>query len=143
MRRDHQRAALDRLGLGHHATLEPPLLGTARPEPTGAHTKVSSRFSDCREEKRKDDAVPESSSGQAVDDGQDEEVDGPPSRHPLGSTESQGVGGVGQKSEPESCIGRHHPETGCRVEAVSDPRMQVAVGLVDRQSPGERAQRLP
>ena len=38
-------------------------------------------------EKRKGDAV--------VDDGQDEEVDGHPSKHPLGSIESQGVGCVG------------------------------------------------
>ena len=30
-RRDHQRAALDRLGSGHHAVLEPPLLGPAHP----------------------------------------------------------------------------------------------------------------
>ena len=38
-RRDHQRAALDRAGLGHHAALEPLLLlGPVRPERAGART---------------------------------------------------------------------------------------------------------
>ena len=38
-------------------------------------------------EKRKGDAV--------MNDGQDEEIDRHPCKHPLGSVESQGVGGVG------------------------------------------------
>ena len=51
-------------------------------------------FGQDTKEKRKGDAVPESSSGQAVDDGQDEEVDGHRCKHPLSSVEGQGVGGI-------------------------------------------------
>ena len=56
--------------------------------PFGQHAK----------EKRKGGAV--------VDDGQDEEVDRHPSRHPLGSVQSQGAGGIGQTSEREGSDAR-------------------------------------